>query len=97
MANQISVSLDTNQRITIRTAPNGSLAAPLTWTLQSGDATVEPSADGSTCDIVSGTTATTAVVIPSDGVLNGEVDATITLAVNQATDLGLSADAPVAK
>ena len=97
MANQISVTLDTTQKVTIHSAPNGSLAAPLTWAVVSGDATVNPSADGTTCDIISGTTAGDVVVSATDGVLNGEVDATITLAVTAATDLNLTADAPTAK
>ena len=97
MANQISVTLDTTQKTTIRTAPDGALAGPLTWAIVSGDVTITPSADGTTCDVISGSTAGAAVISVTDSVLNGEVDVTLTLAVTAATDLGLTADAPIAK
>lgn len=96
MANQISVTLDTNQKVSIHTAPNGTLAGPLVWAVASGDATIANATDAG-ADLVSGTTASTVVVTVTDGVISGEVDATITVAVVAATDLGLTADAPTPK
>jgi hypothetical protein len=96
MANQISVSLDTTQKVLIHTAPNGTLAGPLVWSIVSGDATVADNGDG-TAFIVSGSTAGAVVASVTDGSISGEIDATITAAVVAATDLGLTADAPVAK
>ena len=97
MANQISVTLDTTQKTTVRTAPNGALAAILAWAIVSGDVTIQPSADGTTCDVISGSTDGTAVISVTDTRISGEVDVTQTVAVVNATDLGLTADAPVAK
>jgi hypothetical protein len=97
MANQIAVTLDTNQKTTIRSAPNGALAATLAWAVVSGDVTITPSADGSTCDVISGTTAGSAVISVTDSRISGEVDVTETLAVVAATDLGLTADAAIPK
>lgn len=97
MAN-ITVSLDTTQKTTLRTAPNGALKAALSWTLTQGDATIQPSADGSTCDLISGSTDTVAIVSVTDTNITETATATISLAAPAlATDLGLSADAPVSK
>lgn len=105
MSNQLTaLAFDTTQKAVVKAEPNGALAKQLEWKIVGGDVTINPSADGLSCEIVSGTTDSNFDVQCTDGNLIGDISGHVSVAVVPApvpeptpqppavaTDLGLSA------
>lgn len=103
------VSLTTEEKVTATLAPKttagnvASLDGIPTWTVNSGDVTLTPSADGLSCVILSGTqVGDSTVQVDADadlgaGVVTISDVVVLHVATPQATSLGLTVSAPTPK
>ena len=102
------ITITDEQKVLVTLAPVTAAGNPATldgvpsWTVTSGDATVEPAADGLSCYLISGTVGNSVIEVSADADLGEGVSPitdTIDLAVvsAQASSLGLVVGTPEAK
>jgi hypothetical protein len=105
----MEISITNEQKVNVRLEPVTSTGKPArldgvpTWSVQSGDATVEAASDGLSAFLISSDNpGDTAFLVSADadlgeGVVTISDVVTLKVAGAQADNLGIAADAPVAK